>query len=606
MSDRPPVLAIPTIETLVPPCPTFTPRDSAIYSGNPDPNQWRTRPFRYRFLTDESGCVLIPAVCEPSCFSRWGMDNRGPPWVAATGQERDRSLTGSRQETFLRLRGERSGTDMRGERVKDAGSRFARSTDPAGVSGRQVRIGSAGEPLSAPSSDGSRCARDRPGEGAGPGPRPRRPGVAPDRLLASAGTIHQFEASFKLAGRKRETARPRSRSTKKPNVLYVLNLRPGRLPEVRPRGQPDQLAGGPGPNESQNHPLRRRSWEFADTFTLTCPNGETTAAIELATKASEPLGQHQIGARSEMRGHLLRLRRLLQPERPVRRDLRRNECPENDLHQSDRLGHLRNQHRTGRRLRNQRDPGRTAGGFSCSSDRGRQLRWAEPGDHLRRLERPGRARAGLPAGRNQCRPDHQHSRRPRLRQRGALRCRGRQRRQPLCHPRGRPDHFTFVDRYAPLEWATHPPADGAGDRDDPSTRLQQPVPDGGRLEQVAADQLGLRNGEAGQHSTGSRPDSFGPPAEPFTPGTSTSIISGAREPAVDTSNDDVYVGLNGKIARFDSSDSPIEEFGEGELEQRSRRRRRQRPDREGLRVRRASSAAPAKSRSTNRSPSPTR
>ena len=62
------------------------------------------------------------------------------------------------------------------------------------------------------------------------------------------------------------------------------------------------------------------------------------------------------------------------------------------------------------------------------------------------------------------------------------------------------------------------------------------------------------------------PDSFGPPAKPYTAGTSTSIVSGARGPAVDPSNDDIYVGLSGKIARFDSSDSLIEEFGEGELQ----------------------------------------
>src|SRR5262249_32649452 len=61
------------------------------------------------------------------------------------------------------------------------------------------------------------------------------------------------------------------------------------------------------------------------------------------------------------------------------------------------------------------------------------------------------------------------------------------------------------------------------------------------------------------------PNSFGPPAPPYTAGTSTSIISGARQPAVDSSNDDVYVDLNERVARFNSSDSPIEEFGAGEL-----------------------------------------
>jgi hypothetical protein len=129
----------------------------------------------------------------------------------------------------------------------------------------------------------------------------------------------------------------------------------------------------------------------------------------------------------------------------------------------------------------------------------------------------------------------------------------------VTHSGGGP--FSFVDRYAPLEWASHP---------------NQTVPGTGTIRPVDFDEpcwaavdsnksLLITSGRELFSGAGNlhriAPGSFGPPEEPFTAGTSIPIINGTREPAVDPSNDDVYAANAGKIVRFDSAGSPIEEFG---------------------------------------------
>ena len=128
--------------------------------------------------------------------------------------------------------------------------------------------------------------------------------------------------------------------------------------------------------------------------------------------------------------------------------------------------------------------------------------------------------------------------------------------------------YTFVDRYAPLEWSTHP------QQTVPATGTIRPLDFNSPCRTAIDSNKSLLISSGSEYSsTGTlyrfAPNSFGPPEEPFTPGTSTQVTIGARGPAVDISNDDVYVPTSGTIARFDSSDSQIEEFGGGELSEES-------------------------------------
>ena len=128
--------------------------------------------------------------------------------------------------------------------------------------------------------------------------------------------------------------------------------------------------------------------------------------------------------------------------------------------------------------------------------------------------------------------------------------------------------YTFVDRYAPLEWSTH------HQQTVPATGTIRPLDFNSPCRTAIDSNKSLLISSGSEYSsTGTlyrfAPDVFGPPEEPFTPATSTQVTIGARGPAVDISNDDVYVSTSGTIARFDSSDSQIEEFGGGELSEES-------------------------------------
>ena len=91
-------------------CPAVRCRQiSRDLQGKTRPNRARTRLFRYRFLTDESECVLIPPVCEPRCFSPWGPAQgaaMGGGNRTGKGLEPDRLWAGG---LVACLRGERQG-----------------------------------------------------------------------------------------------------------------------------------------------------------------------------------------------------------------------------------------------------------------------------------------------------------------------------------------------------------------------------------------------------------------------------------------------------------------------------------------------------------------
>ena len=106
---------------------------------------------------------------------------------------------------------------------------------------------------------------------------------------AGAGTIHQFEAGFKLAG-PGETIPGPIAIDEEAELLYVLNLNQSAYQRFDLSGNPVKYPGRPGPNETQIVYFEEGAWVVGNTFTLTCPNSETTAPIEWNDEASELQG----------------------------------------------------------------------------------------------------------------------------------------------------------------------------------------------------------------------------------------------------------------------------------------------------------------------------
>ncbi len=331
-------------------------------------------------------------------------------------------------------------------------------------------------------------------------------------------------------------------------------------------GNPVNWPGVPGPNELQNITFENGpAWAFSDTFTLTCPNGETTAPIEYGAESQEISAHIKAGLEAKCGGTFFVEGGFFNQRVSFEGTFAETNVPKMTCTRVTGAGNCEiNSEQNGASGTNALHV--ECFQFSCSS-----IAVDNSGGPNQGVIYVGTSSGGFGGHVQVFLPDGTNV-------------------GPITNIPGDPVYgteapcgvavdsdgnlyvthsegqiaFTFVDRYAPLEWATH---------------HQQTVPATGTIRpldfnspcRTAVDSdksLVISSGSGGETGILHRfaPDSFGPPEEPFTPGTSSSIISGARGPAVDPSNDDIYVGLSGKIARFDSSDSLIEEFGEGELE----------------------------------------
>jgi hypothetical protein len=439
---------------------------------------------------------------------------------------------------------------MRGGRVRDAGSRFARSTDPAGIPGRlpaPARVKALGLTL-------------------------LLAGLALLLIASSAGasTIHELETSFKLPG---SPGRPTSIAIdEEAELLYILNLGEGAHRGLVERfdleGNPIDYPGAPGFNESQSV-FFNGTWAFGDTFTLTCPNGETTAPIQFD---DSEFGQNipgnvktaleaKCGGTFSVSGSIFGLTVNFEGTF-AETNVPKMTCAKVAGSGTCEIG-------------NEQDGSSGSNGFrpNCNGEFNcSQIAVDNSGGPNQGVIYVSSRTGGFGAGVQVFLPDGTDV-------------------GPITNFPGYPEEFnppaacgvavdnegglyvthssfslsfTFVDRYTPLEWATH------HKQTVPATGTIRPL-DFNNPCRTAIDSAKSLLISSGEELTSSgtlqrfAPDAFGPPVEPFKPGTSTSVVGSAREPAVDITNDDVYVPIAGKIARFDSNGSPIEEFGEGEL-----------------------------------------
>ncbi len=451
---------------------------------------------------------------------------------------------------------------MRGERVKDAGSRFAGSTHPAGASGRPLLGGAA--------ATSSHCALSQ-GTGA---PTRRRLTLVGSALClaalaslliassAGASTIHQFEKSFKLTG---SNSYPGPIAIdEEAELLYAVDMNQSTFQRFDLDGNPVNWPGVPGPNESQNITFETGGqWVLGDTFTLTCPNSETTAPIEYGAEGQENSEHIKAALEAKCGGTFSVSGGLFNQTVRFEGTFAETNVPKMTCTKLTGAGACQINFEQDGALGTNALPVECFQ-FSCSSiavdnsggsNQGviyfgssgfgaRVQVFLPDGTKVGPITNiPGDTEFGNEAPCGVAVDDE-----------GNL---------YVTHAESQ-IAFTFVDRYAPLEWESH---------------HQQTVPATGTIRpldfnnpcRTAVDSnksLVISSGSGGETGTLHRfaPDSFGPPAKPYKPGTSTSIISSARGPAIDPSNDNVYVGLSGKIARFDPLDSLVEEFGEGELE----------------------------------------
>ena len=166
----------------------------------------------------------------------------------------------------------------------DAGSRFAGATDPAGIRGRLLSGGITSDLVVDPSSDGSGATAF--------GRATSVRALAALALLAAIGVlaavlaspahaafIHKPAGTFQLpptGGNPGAVAV--DEETGDIYVGHAFYPESGTVEKFDSEGNPSYFTGLPGPNEIQT--LRFEGWTTGDTFTLTCPNGETTAVIE--------------------------------------------------------------------------------------------------------------------------------------------------------------------------------------------------------------------------------------------------------------------------------------------------------------------------------------
>ncbi|HEY7256811.1 MAG TPA: hypothetical protein VH476_09020, partial [Solirubrobacterales bacterium] len=374
---------------------------------------------------------------------------------------------------------------------------------------------------------------------------------------AGAGTIHQFEKGFKLTGA--NTYPGPIAIDEEAELLYAVDMNQGKFQRFDLEGNPVNWPGLPGPNEKQTVHFEG-AWAFSNTFTLTCPNSETTAAIEWSSEP--PVLQANIkGALESKCGGTFSVES--GPFNPVvefKGTFAESDQPKMICTKVSGSGTCEIQNEQNGASGTNALPV-SCGNFQCSEMAVDNSGGPNQGViYIGSGNQGNRVQVYLPDGTNvgpitNVPGDTQYGNEApcgiAVDDEGNL---------YVTHMEGQ-IAYTFIDRYAPLEWASH------HQQTVPATGTIRPLDFNSPCRTAVDSTKSLVVSSGTETGTLHRiaPNSFGPPAPPYTAGTSTSIITGARQPAVDSSNDDVYVALSGKIARFDSSDSPIEEFGAGEL-----------------------------------------
>jgi hypothetical protein len=383
---------------------------------------------------------------------------------------------------------------------------------------------------------------------------------------SGAATIHQFEAGFKLAGPGEAIPGPIA-IDEEAELLYVLNLNQSAYQRFDLSGNPVKYPGRPGPNETQIIYFEEGVWVFGDTFTLTCPNSETTAPIEWNGEASELQANTKAALEAKCGGTFSLEGGPNYLYVTFKGTFAETNVPRMTCATVSGSGTCQIYSESDGAFGTNSIPVECSY-FSCSSIAVDNSGGPNQGDIYVGSSGFGtRVQVFLPDGTNV---------------------------GPITNIPGDPVYgneapcgvavdsdgnlyvthaegqiaYTFVDRYAPLEWSTHP------QQIVPATGTIRPLDFNSPCRTAIDSNKSLLISSGSEYSsTGTlnrfAPDAFGPPEEPFTPGTSTLVTIGARGPAVDISNDDVYVPTSGAIARFDSNDSQIEEFGGGELSEES-------------------------------------
>jgi len=377
---------------------------------------------------------------------------------------------------------------------------------------------------------------------------------------AGAGTIHQFEKGFKLTGAPNAYPGPVA-IDEEAEVLYAVDMNQSKLQRFDLEGNPIDWPGLLGPNESQNLTFETGGpWVFGDTFTLTCPNAETTAPIQYGAEGFETSTNIKAALEAKCGGTFSVSGGLFNQQIRFEGTFAHTNVPKITCATITGSGTcVVNSEQDG-------SPGTNAipvecFQFSCSSMAVDNSGGPNQGTvYVGSSSQGARVQVFLPDGTNvgpitNIPGDTEYGNEApcgiAVDDEGNL---------YVTHSEGQ-IAFTFVDRYAPLEWASH------HQQTVPATGTIRPLDFNSPCRTAVDSTKSLLISSGTETGTLHRfaPGSFGPPAKPYTPGTSTSIITGARQPAVDSSNDDYYVGLSGKVARFDASDSPLEEFGSGEL-----------------------------------------
>ena len=378
---------------------------------------------------------------------------------------------------------------------------------------------------------------------------------------AGAATIHQLEGGFKMleAG---ETRPGGIAVDEKAERLYVINTGgQGTFQRFDLAGNPINWPGVPGPNETQSINFENGpAWSFEDTFTLTCPNSETTAPIQYGE-----LGEtgNRIKAALEAKcGGTFSTSGFFNWTVYFEGSFGSTNVPKMTCTKVTGPGNCEvNGEQNGDPETNALPV--TCSGF-CSSIAVDNSGGPNQGViYVGSSSQGGQVQVYLPDGTNV---------------------------GPITNVPGEPEFgnqapcgvavdtdgslyvthaefqipYTYVDRYAPLKWSTNPK------QTVPATGTIRPLEFNSPCRTAIDSEKSLLI-STGQEmtSTGSlyrfAPNVFGPPQEPFTPASGTELLSGARGPAVDITDDHVYVPIAGSIARFDPDGSPVEEFGGGEL-----------------------------------------
>ena len=379
---------------------------------------------------------------------------------------------------------------------------------------------------------------------------------------AGAATIHQFESGFKMV--ERNETRPGSIAIDEDaERLYVVDTAKSNLQRFDLAGNPVNWPGVPGPNELQsiNFESSDPPWELGDTFTLTCPNSETTAPIQFAEPGET--GSNIKSALEAKCGGAFSLSGYINWTVEYQGSFASTNVPKMTCATASGSGKCE----VGGEQNGAPETNALPVGCSgtCSSVAVDNSGGPNQGViYVGSDSFGGQVQVHLPDGKKvgpikNVPGDPQFGTQApcgvAVDTEGSLYVTHAESQIP----------YTYVDRYAPLKWSTNPEQNKV-----PETGTIRPLDFNSPCRTAIDSSKSLLISSGSEFtSTGTlhrfAPNSFGPPQEPFTPGTSTEIVSGARGPAVDISDDNVYVPISKSIARFDSDDSPVEEFGGGEL-----------------------------------------